>query len=180
MKTKTMWAVAAALCLIGGCVTTSATTSPNANLGQYRTFSFFQPTSANPKQLAFEQSPAGQVVRDRITSDLQSKGLTLSADNPDLLVAYHTKTEQKTDVTDWGYGGYYWGGPGGVTVDQYTQGTLLIDLIDPKSKQVVWRGTASAIVNNPENPDTGKLASAVDKLMKKFPAEMASASRPTM
>jgi hypothetical protein len=180
MKTNHLSLMAAALGLLGACVTTSATTSPNANLGQYRTFSFFEPTNANPKQLAFERSPAGQVVRDRVASDLQSKGLTQSADNPDLVVAYHTKTEQKTDVTDWGYGGYYWGGPGGVTVDQYTQGTLLIDLIDPKTKQVVWRGTASAIVNHPDNPDTGKIASAVDKLMKKYPSELASSSRPTM
>jgi hypothetical protein len=180
MNTRNLSLLAATLGLLGGCVTTQATTSPNANLGQYRTFSFFQPTSANPKQLAFEQSPAGQVVRDRVTSDLQSKGLTQSADNPDLLIAYHSKLEEKTDVTDWGYGGYYWGGPGGVTVDQYTQGTLLIDFIDPKTKQVVWRGTASAIVNHPDNPDTGKLASAVDKLMKKYPAELASTSRPAM
>jgi hypothetical protein len=177
--------VAAAICLLGGCVTTSATTSPNANLGSYRTFAFFQPTTANAKQLAFERSPAGQVVRDRVSSDLQSKGLTEAAENPDLLIAYHSKLEQKTEVTDWGYGGFYggWGGlggPGNVSVDQYTQGTLLIDMIDPKTKQVVWRGTASAVANNPDNPDTNKLASAVDKLMKKYPAELAAAPRSTM
>jgi hypothetical protein len=180
MKTKNLPTVAAALFLLGGCVTTSATTSPNANLGHYRTFSFFRPTEVHPKQATFERSPAGQVVQDRIASDLQSKGLTQTSDNPDLLVAYHTKTQEKTDVTDWGYGGFYWGGPGNVTVDQYTQGTLVVDFIDPKTKQIVWRGTASAIVNNPDNPDTGKLASAVDKLMKKYPAELASSSRPTM
>jgi hypothetical protein len=180
MKMKNRSTVAAALFLLGGCVTTSATTSPNANLAHYRTFSFFQSTDAHPMQAAFERSPAGQVVQERIASDLQSKGLTETSNNPDLLVAYHTKTQQKTDVTDWGYSGFYWGGPRNVTVDQYTQGTLLIDFIDPKTKQIVWRGTASAIVNNPDNPDTGKLASAVDKLMKRYPAELASSSRPAM
>lgn len=178
MKAMNMSALAAVLSLVGGCVTTSAATSPNANLASYRTFAFYR--ADTPKQVAFERSPAGQVVQERIAADLQAKGLTETQENPDLLVAYHSKLQQKTDVTDWGYGGFYWGGPGDVTVDQYTQGTLIVDFIDPKTKQVVWRGTASAVANNPENPDTGKIASAVDKLMKKYPAEMASSSRPAM
>jgi len=171
--------VAAVVCLLGGCTTVSATRSPTANLAQYRTFAFFQPTDAHPRQLAFERSPAGQVVRDRITNDLTAKGLVPTEENPDLLVAYHTKLQQKTDINDWGYRGYYWGA-GPVSIDQYTQGTLFIDLIDPKTRQVIWRGTASAIVDHPENPNLEKLSSAVDKVMKKYPAELAGSSRPVM
>jgi hypothetical protein len=66
-------------------------------------------------------------------------------------------------------------------VNEYTQGTLFIDFIDPKTNQVFWRGTASAVVNHPENPNGKKLASAVDKVMKKYPSEVASAgARPAM
>jgi hypothetical protein len=179
MRTIRTTVIAAAVCLLGGCTTVSATRSPNANLGQYHTFAFFEATEAQPRQLAFERSPAGQVVRDRITSDLASKGLVPTEENPDALVAFHTKLQEKTDVNDWGYGGYYWAA-GPVTVNQYTQGTLFVDLIDPKTHQVLWRGTASAVVDHPENPNLDKLGSAVDKVMKKYPAELASVSRPTM
>ena len=181
MKTRSVVTAAAisCLCLLGGCVTVGATKSPNANLAQYRTFAWMPTTEAYPKQLAFERSPAGQVVKNQIGNDLAAKGLSEVAANPDFLIAYHTKLEQKTDVTDWGYGGFYWGGP--VSVDQYTQGTLFIDFIDPKTKEVIWRGTATAIVDNPDMPNTHKLAGAVDKVMKRYPSEMASAgSRPTM
>ena len=67
-----------------------------------------------------------------------------------------------------------------MSVDEYTQGTLFIDFIDPKTKQVFWRGTASAVADHPENPDTGKLAKAVDKVMAKYPSELATTSRSTM
>jgi len=167
--------------LLSGCVSVQATKSPSANLAQYRTFAFYQPTNPSGKQLSFEQSPAGQTVRSQIKNDLAAKGISEAVQNPDFLVAYHSKTEQKMDVTDWGYPGYWWGGPGGVSVDEYTQGTLFIDFIDPKTNQVFWRGTATGVVSHPENPDTGKVASTVDKIMKKYPSELAAAgSRPAM
>jgi hypothetical protein len=184
MSTMRTVTAAAMLCLAGGCMSVSATKSPNANLAQYHTFAFYEPTEAHPKQLAFERSPAGQVVRDRIADNLKSRGLVETPNNPDLYVAYHSKLDERTNVTDWGYrgfGGPYWGaGPGPVSIDQYTQGTLFIDAIDPRTKQVVWRGTASAVVNNPDVPNLDKLSSAVDKVMKKYPVEVAAAERPAM
>ena len=148
MTTMRKSTAAAILCFLGGCVSTSAIRSPNANLAQYRTFAFYEPPEAHPRQLAFERSPAGQVVRNQIANNLTAKGMTETSTNPDVLVAYHSKLQQKTQVTDWGYGGFYWG-MGPVSIDQYTQGTLFIDLIDPKTKEVVWRGTASAVVDHP-------------------------------
>ncbi len=173
--------VALALSLfLCGCVTVRSSTSPGANLSQYRTFGWFEPATVSQRQLAFERSPAGAVVRQQIASDLQAKGLQETQQNPDILVSYHSKLQNKINVTDWGYGGFWWGGPGGVSVDEYTQGTLFVDLINPQTKQVVWRGTASAVVNDPYTPNEKKLASAVHKVMERYPVEMAAVPRPAM
>jgi hypothetical protein len=63
-----------------------------------------------------------------------------------------------------------------VTVYQYTEGTIVVDFVDPASHRVLWRGTASSIVQHPDNPNLAKIAKAVDKLMTRVPATgMASA-----
>jgi hypothetical protein len=183
MKTIGCVAAVAAASLFCGCVSVETSKAPNVNLAQYRTFAWFEPASPSPRQQSFERSPAGAVVREQIARNLAAKGVSETAQNPDFLVAYHGKLEQRMDVTDWGYPGWWWGGWGGpnVAVSEYTQGTLIIDFIDPRTKQVFWRGTASAVVNQPENPNPKKLAGAVDKVMKKYPAEVASAApRQTM
>src|SRR5262249_61707396 len=90
---------------------------------------------------------------------------------PDFLVAFHVHTQQKTEVQDWGYSApsWWWGAGPDVTVYQYSEGTLFVDFIDPRTNKVIWRGTAKGVVKDPENPDLGKLADAVNKLMQNYP-----------
>lgn len=85
-----------------------------------------------------------------IERELKAKGMVLS-DNPDLLVNIFTKSREKIDVYNnsyhgwypwyYGYGGYY--GPGygfGYTnVSSSTEGTLFIDLIDARKKELAWQ-----------------------------------------
>lgn len=174
--------VVIALLPLAGCVTVRSATSPSANLAHYRTFAWYVSPTPTVQQTAFERSPAGELVRERIARDLHARGIRESPDRPDFFVAYHTRLQQRLDVNDWGYPTVFWGAPPGpVTVDEYTQGTLVVDFIDPTTGQVFWRGTATAVVDQPENPNMQKLATAVDRVMKKYPAEVASAApRPTM
>jgi hypothetical protein len=172
-----------ALMTIAGCSTVQvrSTPAPGVNLGQFHTFGFMPDHDPNSKTAMFDRSPAGQEVRNRITQDLTAKGYVLAqADQqPDFLVATHSKTQEKLDVQDWGYPGPYWGyGWNDTTVTQYTEGTIIVDFVDPKANQVFWRGTASSVVNHPENPDLNRLSKAVNKLMKTVPAQMAAAPAP--
>ena len=67
-------------------------------------------------------------------------------------MTYHVGAQDKVDVQSWGYGYGYgpgryhgtWGGGGGIETYNYTEGTLIIDIVDASSKQLVWRGTAQA------------------------------------
>ena len=82
-----------------------------------------------------------------IEIELDKKGMSKS-DTPDLLINIFTKERELVDVNQynlgWGYGWrwgwnpYLWGGQTYVTSS--TEGTLYIDLIDAKKKELVWQG----------------------------------------
>jgi hypothetical protein len=90
--------------------------------------------------------------------------------NPTFLVAIHGGVEDKVNVSSYGYYyGYrgYWGGPH-LDVHQYQEGTLVIDLIDAQTKELFWRGWASQVVDQTDDP-TRKINEAVAKILANFP-----------
>lgn len=104
-------------------------------------------------------------------------------ENPDVWVTYHASTETKVsfDTTHWGYGypsswahgGYYgrygyssgYGGVSSTTVSTYEKGTLVVDVWDAATDQLIWRGMASniAVTDNP-----AKMEKRIDKALKKM------------
>ncbi len=109
--------------------------------------------------------------------------LTQVAENPDVYVTYHTSTKEEMSLNTtnfgygypggWGWGGYggYYGGWGGgmgtstTTVSKYEIGTLVIDVWDAASKNLVWRGTATNITVT-DNP--AKMEKRIDKALAKI------------
>jgi hypothetical protein len=159
-----------ALIVLGvGCVSVTARKAPGVSLSHYRTFAFYPSQTSDVSSL--DNSPASQAVRQRLSEDLQRRGLQPS-DHPELLVATHMKVREHYDVLDygpaWGYGwGWYGGYYGGIS--EWTEGTIIVDFIDARTNQVVWRGTASSAISHPDNPDPNKAAKAIDKVMAKLP-----------
>jgi len=180
MRTRMLLSIAALLFVAAGCgATIRSTTAANADLGRYRTYSFFTP----PNGPAGSETIVDQTIKSSVKQALAQKGLMEAAlgQTPDFLVAHHVKTQQQLDVDPIGYGYYGYGyGWGGADVTTYTQGTLIISFIDPKTKQVFWRGTASDVVNHPESPDTNKLAKVTGEVIERYPAMMAETPRTTM
>lgn len=93
-----------------------------------------------------------------IETILNRKGFTKlgessSSSNADFLLRTHTLTDKKVDVDTfyniWGYYPYYyhpygWPGRSSTTiVREYEVGTLVLDIVDPKKKEVIWRGSVS-------------------------------------
>jgi hypothetical protein len=71
-----------------------------------------------------------------------------------------------------GMGGWRRGGLGNeatTTVQNYKVGTLVLDMYDAKTKQLVWRGTASDTLSNNPQHNEKDLDKAVEKMLKKFP-----------
>lgn len=120
-----------------------------------------------------------------IERELKAKGMVLS-DNPDLLVNIFTKSREKIDVYNnsyygwypwyYGYGGYY--GPGygfGYTnVSSSTEGTLFIDLIDARKKELAWQGIGIGILSYYKNVDKkeAKINEFVTNIMTQYPPQI--------
>jgi hypothetical protein len=80
------------------------------------------------------------------TDELAGKGFQVVTDNAeaDMYLRWHLVTQEKTDIRSYNSASYYncWRcGPSvsDVSVRQYTEGTLIVDMIDPDKAQSVWR-----------------------------------------
>ncbi len=118
----------------------------------YKTYQWMpQPTGAN-----LEAGLAGPIIERSIESELNGKSMRQVESNPDIYVVYHAGVDEQITgayVDRWGYGyrGYYgWGRSADVRVESYTEGTLVVDIIDAGQKDLVWRGVATGAVNNPQ------------------------------
>jgi len=154
---KTVVLLVAALAMMGcSSVTVNHVYDTQADFTAYKTYAWIeQPTmgvgSAETAQRM--NTLLDKLVKSDVEAQLATKGMTLAAENPDALLIYHTGIDQKIEVQEYGYtyphygyGGWYYGGAyGGTTMDvyEYKEGTLIVDVIDAKTDQLVWRGTAT-------------------------------------
>ena len=114
-------------------------------------------------------------IKSAVNADLASKGLTQAPSGGDIsIVAIEmTKTQQHLNTFYDGFGGgWRWGGGFGnatTTVDTYKVGTLVVDLFDAKTKQLIWRGNSTDTLSNNSNKNIQNLDKDVEKMFKNFP-----------
>jgi hypothetical protein len=125
-----------------------------------------------------------QRVREAIASELVKQGLRPEVENPDLIVAYDLAVDSSQAPQDYtfpagfGYGYSYWFGyrfrytTTGLADYQPIQalplGTLVIDIIDPDTNRLLWRGYSEAGIN-PTSQDMERINLAVADIMSQFP-----------
>ena len=149
-------------------LTTAVDYDHSVNWSQFHTF---QLAEGDKEMVTFTQKR----IADAITSQLTSKGWQAVASNPDILVYTHgvrsTQTQWNATSTGGGWGYRGWGGMGGMTTATETKipiGTLVVDLVNPKTKELVWRGTASDQVSA-SGAEQGQIQNAIAELFKNFP-----------
>lgn len=112
-----------------------------------------------------------------INTQLISKRLAMidRQDNPDLLVAYHAAFDRDLQITGFasGFGGFRFprSYSGTARAEDIVTGTLIVDLIDARTKTIVWRGTATKEINanaKPQQRDKN-INRAAEKLFKNYP-----------
>jgi len=152
--------------------------NPDVDFAQYGSFAWL-PRPAEGDKSAQVDGLLYQRIERAVNNNLAAKGMRLVDDQADasLLVTEHINVEQKLQVntTNYGYGygrwGYYGGGYQQTNVDQYEEGTLMIDFIDAKSKQLVWRGTAQSRLRNLKTPEerNKRVREAVNAILERYP-----------
>lgn len=113
-----------------------------------------------------------------VDDDLAAKGFS-QADpaTADVVFAYHTGTQDRQQYDTYGYGaggwwgGYWGGGMTTTTVRTYTEGTLILDVVDREKNELIWRGSASKTIDEMDSPEqrVKTIQEAVAKLLKDFP-----------
>jgi len=164
------------LLILFGCSSVSVTTDydPALDFNKYKTFAVFK----DAVQGSFlENAPLIKArVLDAVEKSLSDKGmLETEMDKADLIVYPFAGTKEKMNITDWGYSyGRYWrGNPYGrnIDVNSYTEASLVLDLVDNKSDELIWRGVGIGTINPNKSPEerTKAIDEAVSKILGKFP-----------
>ena len=115
-----------------------------------------------------------EYVEEAVDAELQAKGLGLNSDNPDFLITARlgTKNTKSERIKGPQFSSFNRkAGRKGVEVTDIEVGSLVVDVVDAKSKKIVWRGNAKAVVDDSDSPErTEKLIkNAVSKILKNFP-----------
>ena len=149
----------------------------DADFGSYQTYAWAPQSSAAPQNAQQAQSRNDLLdkrVRRAIDEELVAKGFSENPASADVHVVYHTGAQDKINVTDWGYRYSYdywgWGGRD-IDVYQYTEGTLVIDLIDATTKELVWRGSATKTIDSNPTPEKmeNNIRKAVQAIFQNYP-----------
>ena len=149
------------LLLGSGCSTSSRVGVTNdfdhaVNFRAFKTWAWYpqQPTDTEGGPAKGYESFLDKRMRAAVQAEMTRKGLTEVDKAPDIYVAYSARVEDKQQVSPYfngmgypyGYGyGYY--GRGMQPITQYKAGTVVIDIIDARRKELAWRGTGQAQVD---------------------------------
>ncbi|TPD65750.1 DUF4136 domain-containing protein [Flavobacterium microcysteis] len=145
----------------------------NVDFANYKSFAFFKPGVDKVEISDLDK----RRILNAIDAELTSKGITKS-ENPDLLVNIFTKSRQQVDVNQfnagWGYGWgwgwnpWMWGGSS-TTVSTSTEGTLYIDLIDARKKELIWQGEGVGVLTQNIDKKDARIQEFVKKILEKYP-----------
>ena len=144
-----------------------------ANFSQYKTYSWQEIKPAN--------SLWDARIKSAVDAQLAAKGWTQVASGGDVaVVAIKTSQTQRSLQTfydgfggGWGWRRFGGGGFGEATTTEqdYKEGTLVIDLYDAKTKQLIWRGSAEDMLSSKAEKNEKNLEKGVAKMFKKFPPD---------
>ncbi len=151
----------------------------DADFNSYQTFAFYK-TGIDEAEI--NDLDKRRILR-AIETELLAKGFTKSED-PDLLVSIFTKSREKINVYNNGYGHYgyghygygwgwspwYWGGYGGYGhVSTSTEGSLYIDLIDASKRELIWQGIGRGYLSQRMEKKEERIKEFVMKIMERYP-----------
>jgi hypothetical protein len=152
-----------------------------ADFSAFKTFAFAGLTEANRGGI-YDNTLTHKRIESAVVRELTAKGLRqVGLDEPqDLLVHYWISVLDKQRLENTGTtvgvargprGGYGWGAGygGGVTTYEYKEGTLILDLIQPRQKQLVWRATIVGTLQDSTKDNVELGNEAIAKAFESYP-----------
>jgi hypothetical protein len=142
-----------------------------ANFENYKTYAY--------NKISVDKLEISDLDKKRILYALDAamptKGFSKS-ENPDVLINIFTKERERVNVYNnmgWGPGwgwGMGWGMGMGFTQTTTTpEGTLYIDIVDAKTKELVWQGIGTGYLTTNFEKKDERIAEFVSKILEKYP-----------
>ncbi len=177
--------------VLGGCATMeiSHDYDPAASFSDLKSYDWMpgpQQKTGDPR--IDDNSLLATRVRDAVETQLAAKGFTKgTVSSADFLVGYHATLNEATNVmvlnNYYGYGPgwgwsyhnrhrpYGWSGAPETYVYTYDQGTLILDVVAPDTRKLIWRGSATDEVSLSASGEAKekKITQAVAKILENFP-----------
>lgn len=154
-----------------------------AGLRTYRWLAVERPRTGDPR---LDSDLLDGRVRRAVDTALATRGYTrVDGEGADFEVTYHVGVDKQVDVqtyVDSYPRGYRWyPGPSQTytTVREYEVGSLVLDILSPASKQLIWRGATQARVTDDGTPQEREQRAhdAVGAILAKFPPPPAQPPR---
>jgi hypothetical protein len=159
-----------ALLACGAALAQDVTTNsmPGTDFTKYHTYKWVTIQGATyPNQIVDAQ------IKSSIDSQLGAKGLTKTdGDKADLYIGYQASVDKEKQWNAYGTGGLRWGGGmANASSSTISVGTLVLDMYDPATKQLVWTGRATKTIdpNASQEKRQKNLDKAMQKLLKNYP-----------
>lgn len=147
---------------------------PGTNLGQYKTYEWL-PTRVLTGSGIVENDPVlTPLIKEAVNRELKERGLTEVTSGGDLQVAAGITTHAVPQVE-----AVWFAGPTDLTyatpiatMGRYNRkGSLIVNLIDPKTKKSAWAGLAEEDLSDTQGAGQKKISKAADKMFKKYPVK---------
>jgi hypothetical protein len=166
--------------LVAGCASgpqISTEYDKTADFSKYKSFGFITPLGTD---VSGYESFVTRQIKTAVTKELVAKGLTYSENASDLLVNFNAKIQDKVSVSQmpasmsyYGYRGRMytgWNNMYDTSVHQYKEGTLNVDVVDAKRKQLVWEGVAvGQITDKTPEERAVKINGVVQEIFMQYP-----------
>jgi len=118
-------------------------------------------------------SITNRALRETVADAFYNQGYVDDEWQPDFVVAVYASAREKLDPTMWQYGYPYsarwWVVVPQQTLTQYNEGTVIVDVIDPATHDLLWRGAASAALADDPAENTRLLQKVAAAIVEKFP-----------
>lgn len=177
MNTIGRLAALAPFVLLSGCasINTGADFPAGIKLEQYQTFSWGGGDTLPVGDPRLDNNPFFDArVRSAVELELVAKGMRRVSASPDLLVHYHASIRQRVDVVraDEARGYSFPEMRASEKVVEFDEGTLIVDMVEPKGKTIVWRGWSQTdvggLLDDPRAMEK-RINASVRLMMQRFP-----------
>ncbi len=123
-------------------------------------------------------SIANRTIRQAIVRAFEDRGYLRVDSGATLGVAFYATARAKLDVTVWDYGYPFRPGWPNVSpierVNPYDEGTVIVDVIRPDSRELFWRGAGKANLSADAARNVTELANTATAIVARFPRAPAS------